>query len=136
MRVIRTAVVGMGYWGPKIARNIYLNPNFELVGVCDLNENLARESLEKFGAGSIPVFAKLADLVEQVNFEFVVIATPASTHYQLAHAAISFGKNVLYILRIPFSCFISITIIFLFLDLAMKPIIVFRFSFFISFLSI
>lgn len=95
MKVIRTAVVGMGYWGPKIARNIYLNPNFELVGVCDLNENLARESLEKFGAGSIPVFAKLADLIEQVNVEFVVIATPASTHFQLANAAISFGKNVL-----------------------------------------
>jgi predicted dehydrogenase len=95
MKTIRTVVVGMGYWGPKIARNIYLNPNFELVGVCDLNENLARESLEKFGAGSIPVFTNLDDLVKQVNCKFVVIATPASTHYQLASAAISFGKSVL-----------------------------------------
>lgn len=92
---IRTIVVGMGYWGPKVARNIYLNPNFELVGVCDLNENLARESLRKFGAGNIPVFSKLDDLVDQINCTFVVIATPAGTHYKLASAAILAGKDVL-----------------------------------------
>ena len=92
---IRAAVVGMGYWGPKVARNIYLNPNFELVGVCDLNENLARESLGKFGASNIPVFSKLEELTEQVDHEFVVIATPASSHYKLASAAISNGKSVL-----------------------------------------
>jgi predicted dehydrogenase len=95
MKSIRAVVVGMGYWGPKVARNIYLNPDFELVGVCDVNEDLARESLKKFGASSLPVYSNLKDLADKVNFEFVVIATPASTHYQLASTAISFGKNVL-----------------------------------------
>ena len=95
MRAIRTVVVGMGYWGPKIARNIHLNPAFELVGVCDLNETLAGQNLEKFGASNVPVFSDLRKLLDLIDTDFVVIATPASSHYKIASIAITYSKNIL-----------------------------------------
>jgi predicted dehydrogenase len=85
----------MGYWGPKIARNIHLNPGFELVGVCDLSEKLAHQRLETFGASYVPVFSSLEKMLELVDSDFVVIATPASSHFELASIALSFGKDVL-----------------------------------------
>jgi len=85
----------MGYWGPKFARNVYLNSAFDLVGVCDFDKNLAEQNLEKFGASHVPVFNSFLKMLDSIESDFVVIATPARTHFTLASTAISRKKNVL-----------------------------------------
>lgn len=87
----RVAVVGLGYWGPNLARNF--DQLAELVMLCDADP----ERLSAL-AGRYPQ-AKLArsydELIADPDVDAVVIATPVPTHYQLARSALSAGKHVL-----------------------------------------
>ena len=43
MTELRVAVVGAGYWGPNLVRNFRGSPHWDLVAVCDLDEDRARK---------------------------------------------------------------------------------------------
>jgi len=90
---VRVAVVGLGYWGPNLVRNLYELPEAELVAVCDL----ARERLARIGRRypDVPRTTSYADLLEDRNVEAVAIATTVGTHFDLAKAALDAGKHVL-----------------------------------------
>ncbi|MFL5944729.1 MAG: Gfo/Idh/MocA family protein [Gaiellaceae bacterium] len=85
------AVVGLGYWGPNLARN------FDELGVlaalCDLDEGLR----ERFGTRhpNARMFADYDDLLADDSIDGVVIATPVPTHYALAKRALEAGKHAL-----------------------------------------
>ena len=91
MTPVRVAVVGLGYWGPQLVRNLYESPHAELVTVCDARpEPLAQIGRRYPGVGQTTDFAAvLAD----ADVEAVVVATPISTHYPLARAALEAGKH-------------------------------------------
>ncbi len=92
MTDLRLAVIGLGYWGPKIVRNLEALPHTQVVIVADLDAyRLA--SL----ADSQP-WIKTTTQVEDVlqsDADGVVIATPVKTHYQLAKKALLHNKHVL-----------------------------------------
>lgn len=87
------ALIGVGYWGPNLARNLNALPNGRLKWICDTRP----DALEKISA-NYPG-ARLASDVNQVldapDVDAVVIATPARTHFEIASAALSRGKHVL-----------------------------------------
>ncbi len=91
MRAI--AIVGYGYWGPKLTRNFLQSDGFDRVLVCDEDpERLRRVTRENPGAGTSPSFAAvLAD----PGVIAVALATPVATHHPLALAALKAGKHVL-----------------------------------------
>jgi predicted dehydrogenase len=91
MTPVRVAVVGLGYWGPQLVRNLYESPHAELVTVCDARpEPLAQIGRRYPGVAQTTDFAAvLAD----ADVEAVVVATPISTHYPLARAALEAGKH-------------------------------------------
>jgi predicted dehydrogenase len=91
MTPVRVAVVGLGYWGPQLVRNLYESPHAELVTVCDARpEALAQIGRRYPGVAQTTDFATvLAD----PDVEAVVVATPISTHYPLARAALEAGKH-------------------------------------------
>ena len=39
---LRIAVIGAGYWGPKLVRNFDQSPDWDLVAMCDLDQERAR----------------------------------------------------------------------------------------------
>ena len=41
---LRTVVVGYGYWGPNLVRNVIERPEFELVALCERDLTVARRS--------------------------------------------------------------------------------------------
>jgi predicted dehydrogenase len=90
---IGAAVVGCGYWGPNLARNLAEAPDFNLEKLCDLNADqlrgLARSHPEVDAVRDFD--AVLCDDAVQA----VVIATPPQTHYPLAKRALLAGKHVL-----------------------------------------
>jgi len=90
---VRTAVVGLGYWGPHLARNLQEIEEAELAAVCDANE--ARLSLMRRRYPAASAYPALEDLLADDTIEAVAIATPVSTHYRLAAAALAAGKHVL-----------------------------------------
>jgi predicted dehydrogenase len=90
---VRIAVVGLGYWGPNIVRNLYELPEAELVRLCDLD----RARLDRVGI-RYPAVARNRDVDEVLAdpaVEAVAISTPIGTHYELARAAVEAGKHVL-----------------------------------------
>lgn len=92
MRPVRVAVVGLGYWGPNLVRNLYDLLEAEVALVCDEDDDkLARIAARYPGVARTMSFEQvLAD----ESIEAVAIATPVGTHGPLAMSALGAGKHV------------------------------------------
>jgi predicted dehydrogenase len=92
MEELRFGVVGWGYWGPKIARNLDAIAQGTVTMVADMDE---------YRLASLRVsqpWIKTTTRAEEVfrsEVDGVVIATPVRTHYRLAKEALLSGKHVL-----------------------------------------
>ncbi len=92
MRYLRFGVIGWGYWGPKVARNLESLPDATLSMVADMDvRRLA--SIEASQSG-IETTTDIQELLRS-NVDAIAIATPVRTHYQLAREALLHGKHVL-----------------------------------------
>jgi predicted dehydrogenase len=91
--MIKVGVIGYGYWGPNLVRNFMTAPDSAVTRVCDLRaERIA--PLRKVYPG-IKTCSDSADLINDPQIDAVVIATPVSSHFELALAALRAGKHVL-----------------------------------------
>ena len=89
---VRAAVVGLGYWGPNLVRNLAEHPNAELVAVCDRREDALLKTARRYPA--LRMTKDLEDVLLSDEIEAVAVATPVSTHYPIACAALEAGKHV------------------------------------------
>ncbi len=90
--MIKLGVIGYGYWGPNIVRNFSLQPDCEVVAVCDKNPKAVSQILSRHPfahATSDP-----EDLMSSAEIDAIAIVTPVSTHYDLAKRALENGKHV------------------------------------------
>jgi UDP-2-acetamido-3-amino-2,3-dideoxy-glucuronate N-acetyltransferase len=83
------AVLGAGYWGKNLVRNLYQLGVLQVV--CDA-DSMTREQLKKDYPGT-KIVANENDIFDDESIDAVVIATPASTHYKLAERALFAGKD-------------------------------------------
>jgi predicted dehydrogenase len=90
---IETLVVGYGYWGPNIVRNVIERPEFNLSGLCERDETRI-ESFRKRHSGT-RVYRDFDEALVDDRIEAVAIATPPHTHYDLVRRALEAGKHVL-----------------------------------------
>jgi predicted dehydrogenase len=89
---VRIAVVGLGYWGPNLARNLQESDCAELVALCDVSpDRLAKVARRHPNALR---YQSLGTLLADPEVEAVAIATPVSTHHPIALAALEAGKHV------------------------------------------
>jgi len=91
--MIRIGVIGYGYWGPNLVRNLAANRQFEVVAVCDPRED-CRDKARRSNA-RLRVHADAQELIDSADIDAVVIATPIATHFELASRALRAGKHVL-----------------------------------------
>jgi predicted dehydrogenase len=89
---VRIAVVGLGYWGPNLARNLYELDDAELVAICDLKRDRLNGLRRKLPG--VRRTTSYRDVLADPSIEAVAIATPVSTHFELARAALEAGKHV------------------------------------------
>src|SRR5712691_2919636 len=92
MADLRFGVIGWGYWGPKIARNLDALPHAMVAMVADM------EASRFASLGMNQSWIQTTTQAEEVfrsDVDAVVIATPVRTHYQLAKEALLHGKHVL-----------------------------------------
>ena len=88
---LRIGVVGLGYWGPNLARNFAGLPGCELTWCCDASEEArAREALRFPGARFTD---RLEDLLSDPELDAVAIATPVPKHAELAVRVLEAGKH-------------------------------------------
>jgi predicted dehydrogenase len=91
-RMVRIGIVGLGYWGPNLVRSFALLPDTEVVAVCDLHP--ARlEAIRALHPG-VRTVESADELFQTPGLDAVVIATPTSTHYDLARRALERGLHV------------------------------------------
>ena len=90
---VATALVGYGYWGANLARNIDASPTTRLVGICDSAGELRTRAATRFDA--IEMWSDFGEMLADPGVAAVVIATPASFHAEMALAAIESGRHVL-----------------------------------------
>ncbi len=90
---IGAAVVGCGYWGPNLARNLAERPEFHLHALCDRDPAQLRTLAQRHPEAR--AVANLDELLCDDTVEAVIFATPPQTHYPLVKLALEAGKHVL-----------------------------------------
>ncbi|TMD67263.1 MAG: Gfo/Idh/MocA family oxidoreductase, partial [Chloroflexi bacterium] len=89
---IKVGVIGCGYWGPQIVRNLHDMPNVQLTAVADTKPE--RLEFVRRHYPEVKVFSSHTDLLA-TDVDAVVISTPIHTHHRLAVEAVSAGKHIL-----------------------------------------
>jgi predicted dehydrogenase/protoporphyrinogen oxidase len=89
---IRIGVIGLGYWGPNIARNLADLPEYELVALCDVRPEVLPAIARRHPSARCVQAAD--ELFADDGIDAVVVSTPVGTHYSLARAALAAGKHV------------------------------------------
>jgi predicted dehydrogenase len=87
----RVGVVGAGYWGPNLIRNLNELPGAPLVAVADANPTRLETVHARYPA--VALHDSASALFADPTIDAVVIATPAETHYALALEALDHGKH-------------------------------------------
>jgi predicted dehydrogenase len=89
---VQVGVVGLGYWGPNLARNFDRLPGAELRWICDADEEKRARWAPQFPQSRAT--GELDDLLNDPELDAVVIATHVPSHPVLATKALEAGKHV------------------------------------------
>jgi predicted dehydrogenase len=91
-RTIKVGVVGCGYWGPNLVRNLRQISECHLKVLCDASEPRLAHMRRLYP--EVATTSDFKNLLEDPELEAVVIATPARFHYRMAKEALNVGKHV------------------------------------------
>ena len=89
---LRIGVVGLGYWGPNLARNFSQLPEAELAWCCDADRGVHARFTGQFPEARFTT--ELDDLLNDPSLGAVVVATPVPSHHAVARRALEAGKHV------------------------------------------
>jgi predicted dehydrogenase len=91
--VIGIGVVGYGYWGPNLVRNFSSTLGAQVIAICDMDSSKLDQGKRLYP--SVVITKTFRDLLTDSRIDAIAIATPVSTHYELALSALKAGKHVL-----------------------------------------
>jgi len=86
-------MIGLGYWGPNLIRNFSDLDDAQVVWCSDLSQDRLNKIAKRYPG--VKCTTNYEDLLRDPEVEAVVIATPVSTHYPIAKAALERGKHVM-----------------------------------------
>jgi len=90
--MMKFGVIGFGYWGPNVVRNLTTLEGTQLVAIAEISP-AARLRAEK-AYPAIKVTADAFELISSTEIDSIAVITPVWTHYNLAKAALENGKHV------------------------------------------
>ncbi len=90
---IGVAVVGYGYWSPKLIRNVLNQEAFFLAAICEKDESRHAGIREEYP--DTKLYRHYREAFEDPSVEAVIVATIPSSHYRIAKLALENGKHVL-----------------------------------------
>ena len=89
---LRVAVVGLGYWGPNLIRNLHDLPEVGELWACDVRKDRLDAIVARYPATKATT--QYEAVLANASIDAVLVATPISTHYELGSAALRAGKHV------------------------------------------
>jgi len=90
-KTIKMGVVGCGYWGPNLIRNLRQSADCQLKLICDASEQRLRHMQRLYP--DVAMTHRFEDLLDDLEIDAVVIATPVRFHYEMAKASLNAGKH-------------------------------------------
>ena len=90
---IEFGLIGYGYWGKNIARNIYENKDCNLNIISDLNESNLNYASKKFPQTKTTLISD--NVFKNSSIDIIGIFTPPQTHYELIMKALEYEKHVM-----------------------------------------
>lgn len=92
-RGLSIGVVGLGYWGPNLARNFSQIQGCRLGALCDLDP--LRVEKMRLLYPEVAAFSSFSEMLKNADLDAVAVATPVPHHFPVAKAALLAGKHVL-----------------------------------------
>ena len=89
---MKFGVIGYGYWGPNIVRNLASLEDSEVVSIAEISPK-ARLRAQKAYPG-VKVTSDVSELISSTEIDAIAVVSPVWTHYELAKAALENGKHV------------------------------------------
>jgi predicted dehydrogenase len=89
---VKFGVIGYGYWGPNVVRNLQSIADAEIVSVCD-KSSASRKRAHKSNP-NVYVTSDSAEVISSPEIDAIAIVTPVWTHFELAKAALENGKHI------------------------------------------
>ncbi len=90
---VRVGVIGYGYWGPNLVRNFAEVPGSQVAAVSDLSLDRLAPVHSRYP--TVQTTTDYREVLADPSIDAIVVATPVSTHFQLAMEALQAGKHVL-----------------------------------------
>jgi predicted dehydrogenase len=90
--LVKFGVIGYGYWGPNIVRNLKQLKNTDVVLICDKSPSSRQRIQQSYP--QIQVTDDPFELMRSTEVDAVAVITPVWTHYELAKAALEHGKHI------------------------------------------
>ena len=89
---MNAAIIGVGYWGPNLLRNLYELNRLNRIVVCDLDENKLRRIQSRYP--TIETQTDVEKVFADPEIDAVIVAVPVSSHAPLGLKALESGKHV------------------------------------------
>jgi len=89
---VNFGVIGYGYWGPNVVRNLANLDGSHVVAIADLSA-AARKRAQK-AYPSVHVTSDASEVIKSPKIDAIAVISPVWTHYELAKAALENGKHV------------------------------------------
>jgi len=89
---VNFGVIGYGYWGPNVVRNLENLDGAQVLSIADMNPAAGKRAQRIYPA--IRITQNASELIACPDIDAVAIITPVWTHYELARAALENGKHV------------------------------------------
>jgi len=90
--IIKFGVIGYGYWGPNIVRNLDQLDGSKVVAVSDKSERSLKRAAKAFP--HVSVLENANEVISSPDIDAVAVVTPVWTHYELTKKALENGKHV------------------------------------------
>lgn len=90
--MIRLGVIGYGYWGPNIARNLHALETARLVAICDKSTGALKRAAHNHPG--VTLTTEYDELTTSPEIDAIAIITPVWTHFSLARQALLNGKHI------------------------------------------
>jgi predicted dehydrogenase len=90
--MVHVGVIGYGYWGPNVVRNLRSVDGCEVAAVCDRSPAALKRVAQAYP--DLAVVLDPAEIMLSPKIDAVAVVTPVCTHFELAKAALENGKHV------------------------------------------
>lgn len=91
--MLKVALIGYGYWGPNVAKQLYRNKNYRFKTICDLKTERLEKAKELY-ADSIKYTEDYKTILADPEIDLVALAVETSSHYKIAKEALLSGKHI------------------------------------------